>query len=655
MRRRNVERQMIILVVVIGLSLTALTVWAVARQGGALRDRELADLRNSALQAAAEQTIELRGDVERALDTLAERWLNGGPDVLDEWVAGQRRWLFAVVHVVAGECATFPLSPVSPPLPPSDSDQLSLARVSELTEAVASAALARLARSAESANPVTRGRALMAMGAYQRHLASLRAAAGSYSEAATAFRSSSAGSRYAFEAELYRIDCLLALGDQAQARHALATVLDQALIAHPARYGAEQVTGLRERVTALNEHPRLGELTEQLERLERRAPARQIIPELETLLSAFRAEKDSPIPGGVYFRVLAADDVRLVVALRHISDTETVALAAPAAELVRHYWNTTVSPSWRVSLTGGLSTDTPLCELGTPFGGAVLIPTASVRERLSADARRRTAFLLATAAGTTGAWAIVIWMLLRAMARQRELVRLQQRFVADVSHELKTPLAMIRLLGETLQDGRVRDPQRVNAYYGTITREAERLSVLLDSILDFSRIESGRKQYRFEDCDVADVVRRAWALFEPQFSAEGFEASLEIAEELPRVRADAAALQQVLVNLLQNAYRYAGEGKYVRLGIRQEGYLIVVVVEDHGIGMSRAQLARLGETFFRAEDTRVRQQRGTGLGLAIVNHVVQAHGGKIEVDSQPGRGSTFTIWFPYEGATAGKE
>lgn len=255
--------------------------------------------------------------------------------------------------------------------------------------------------------------------------------------------------------------------------------------------------------------------------------------------------------------------------------------------------------------------------------------------------------LLAVIAAVLLVGGVLFWMMVRTVGRQRELVRLQRRFVADVSHELKTPLTMIRLLVETLLDGRVRDPERQRMYLETITREAERLSVLLEGILDFSRTESGRRKYELADCDVADVARQSWALFEPQFAAEGFERKLEIEPSLPRLKADAAALQQVMVNLLQNAYRYSGDGKYVRLSVARDGYLIVITVEDHGIGISRNELARLGNSFFRAEDTRVRQTRGTGLGLAIVNKIVQAHGGKLEVQSRPGRGSTFTAWFPF--------
>jgi two-component system phosphate regulon sensor histidine kinase PhoR len=144
------------------------------------------------------------------------------------------------------------------------------------------------------------------------------------------------------------------------------------------------------------------------------------------------------------------------------------------------------------------------------------------------------------------------------------------------------------------------------------------------------------------------VARQAWALFEPQFQADGFDARVEVADGLPIVRADPQAMQQVMVNLLQNAHRYAGEQKFVRLRVHREGYLMVITVEDRGIGMSRGELQRLGNSFVRGDDTRVRQMRGAGLGLTIVNHIVHAHHGKLEVHSRPGQGSTFTVWIPFE-------
>lgn len=385
-------------------------------------------------------------------------------------------------------------------------------------------------------------------------------------------------------------------------------------------------------------------------------PAAELVDELARHVNAIVAPVGRPAttPAGFAADGVAFHTVRpengeeFIVAVRDLSPPTQLALAAPLSRLVERYWADPPEQPWQVVFARRPGTPPPLCVLGPAFAHAELVPTPATLARLKGYSRRGMVLVTATAVGTAGAWGIVIWLVLRAMARQRELARLQRRFVADVSHELKTPLTMIRLLAETLADGRIRDAERVRTYHQTITREAERLSVLLDGILDFSRVETGSKRPLLVECDVAALARQAWALFEPQLAAEGFERRLELAADLPTIQADAAALQQVLVNLLQNAYRYAGDGKYVRLSVAREGYLIVFTVEDRGIGMTPAQLARLGDSFFRAEDTRVRKTRGTGLGLAIVDRIVRAHGGKLEAHSRPGQGSKFTVWIPFE-------
>ena len=530
MPRRSAQQRLVIVAIVVSFGLTGLTVWAVARQGAALRDRELADLRSAAMQAAAERNASLRGDLERSFIAARLAWQAGRTDGLDMWLKGQRRWSLAVLHTAEVGWTALPMTPDAQS--PRFNQQLDglarRSRVRDVLPAIADALAA--ARCGTGFQPV---------------------AVGPASSRSTGFQ-----------------------------------------------------------------------------------PVNPSFPSAGDDIVFATAQPDAE---GCW-----------VAAARRLSATAWLGLAAPASDLIDHYWQPATEKSWRVVPAGAEPDEIRLCSLGPPFGNAELVPSAPTVSRLAAQSHRRVILVAVTAIGTVGGWGIVIWMMLRAMARQRELARLQRRFVADVSHELKTPLTMIRLLAETLQDGRVRDPERIRAYYGTITRESERLSVLLDSILDFSRIESGRKRYEFEDCDVAEAARQAWALFEPQFAAEGFDRQLEIAPDLPTIRADAAALQQVMVNLLQNAYRYAGDGRFVRLAVSRDGYVIVITVEDHGIGMTRPQLERLGDSFFRAEDTRVRQTRGTGLGLAIVNHVAQAHGGKLEVHSRPGQGSKFTVWIPFD-------
>ncbi|TWT40311.1 Alkaline phosphatase synthesis sensor protein PhoR [Phycisphaerae bacterium RAS1] len=340
---------------------------------------------------------------------------------------------------------------------------------------------------------------------------------------------------------------------------------------------------------------------------------------------------------------------RVLIAMYTLGGNVPIALVAPSDFIIARYWFAVdVEPVWDVHVGGPPDDTLLLTTLRSPFQGAYLVASKYTLSRQEELRQRRAGFLALTVTGMAAGWSLVSWMLVRAVRRQRELVSLQQRFVADVSHELKTPLALIRLLAETLQAQRIRDPHRAQEYLETITRESERLTVLLDSILDFSRIERGMKQYSFSDCDVGMVARQAWTLFAPQFASSGFNSRVDIEDNLPVIHADGQALQQVLVNLLQNAYRYGAEGKYVRLNVRREGFLVVMTVEDHGIGMTNDQLRELGASFYRAPDPRVRRTRGTGLGLTIVNHIVTAHGGKLEVQSREGAGSAFTVWLPLD-------
>ena len=476
------------------------------------------------------------------------------------------------------------------------------------------------------------------------------AAARLFAEAAQLFRTTRHGAALAFQADTARVDALLEAGDLDLAAQALAELFDTSRSDHFARLGTHEATAFARQVDQLSLTAD-DALRAQLAELQTRAARRaRLLAAGEPLLV------NEPVTGprgGVRFLTngpQAGEPV--IVATRHTPSPPRFAALWPSARLVAAYWKPSGRPArWQVTLCA-VDTGLELVRLGPQFAHAALQPTATVALELDAREWRQTALIAGTALGMVGAWGLVAWALRRVVRRQRELARLQGRFVADVSHELKTPLALIRLCAETLAEGRVREPARVKSYHETIVREGERLSLLLDNILDLGRIESGRKMYAFAACDVAAVARQAWTLFEPRFIEEGFDARLELAPDLPTIRADAAALQQVLVNLLQNAHRYAGDGKHVRLSVWREGFVVLFRVEDHGLGMTPAQLEHLGESFFRADDARVRQTRGVGLGLAIANHIVTAHRGKIDVQSRPGHGSTFTVWVPFEPDSA---
>ncbi len=635
--KSRAESRLVALVVIVSLALTGLTVWAIYRQGRALRDRELSDLRGTALAAAGQREAALLADLQRAGDTVARLWQSGAADDLDVWAADQRNWLLVCILPANQPPQIFPRTLMEQPLPtpqPTTQEGGNLSSV-----------LNQLRRLASSSDPLTRAGALIASATYEQQLGHPLAAARIFAEAADVLRRTPGLARFAFRAELQRTESLIAAGELERARAALADFLQGLLADHPARLGPVEIARLqqlaRETSPAVDDH-----LTERLATLEQRALRRvRFVVAAESLACA----ADTTVgPDSLSFVTGRTDaDEPVVVAARTTGDSARLAIAASAEDLLAHYFSSrSVANPWQVVFPAEQGNRLALARLGPAFSHAVLVPAPTAAARLHDLDRRQLAVLAVAAAGSAGAWALVIWMMTRVVARQRQLAHLQSRFVADISHELKTPLALIRLLAETMAAQRVRDPEKMRSYHETITRESERLAALLDNILDLGRIESGRKKYEFAECDLARVARQAWTLFEPQFTQDGFDAHLDVAPDLPTVRADGQALQQVLVNLLQNAHRYGREGKYVRLSVAREGYLVVLSVEDRGIGMSRAELNRLGESFFRADDSYVRQTRGAGLGLAIVNHIVTAHHGKIEVHSRPGQGSKFTVWIP---------
>lgn len=236
--------------------------------------------------------------------------------------------------------------------------------------------------------------------------------------------------------------------------------------------------------------------------------------------------------------------------------------------------------------------------------------------------------------------------------RQLALAQLKNDFVANVSHELKTPLALIRLFGETLMTGRVRSEEKAHEYYSIITRESERLTRLIDNILDFSSIESGRKQYKMSPCDLSTIVRQTLETYRLQFEHDHVQHDLFIESDLPIIQADPEAIAQVLLNLINNALKYSPREKWVRVDVRKVARNgsadLCVTVEDHGSGIGQSERSKLFDPFYRVDSDETKRVRGAGLGLAVVKHVLDAHHGRIEVVSDPGRGSAFKLFFPIE-------
>jgi two-component system phosphate regulon sensor histidine kinase PhoR len=230
----------------------------------------------------------------------------------------------------------------------------------------------------------------------------------------------------------------------------------------------------------------------------------------------------------------------------------------------------------------------------------------------------------------------------------RRLERLRQEFVANVSHELKTPLAIIKACVETLIDGGVDDPEYRDRFLQRIADQAERLHTLILDLLRLARVESETEAFDMEEHDLSQLIAKC---FERRRTlAEGKHQTLRsvFADDMgpALIWVDDEAVEQILDNLVDNALKYTPEGGTVEVGLRREVDQVVLEVRDTGIGIAEADLPRIFERFYRVDKARSRELGGTGLGLSIVKHLVQAMQGTITAESVVGQGSTFTIRFP---------
>jgi signal transduction histidine kinase len=233
------------------------------------------------------------------------------------------------------------------------------------------------------------------------------------------------------------------------------------------------------------------------------------------------------------------------------------------------------------------------------------------------------------------------------VSKEMALARLKSDFVSNVSHELRTPLALIRLYAETLELGRITTQEKKQQYYRIIRKESERLTALINNILDFSRIEAGRKEYEFRETDIAELVRNTLESYRYQIEQQGFAFEESIAADLPPVRVDREAIARALVNLVNNALKYSADEKFLGVKLYRDNGTLKLEVRDRGIGIARRDQAKIFEKFYRTGDPLVHNTKGSGLGLSLVRHITQAHGGDIVVDSSPGKGSKFTLSLPF--------
>lgn len=253
------------------------------------------------------------------------------------------------------------------------------------------------------------------------------------------------------------------------------------------------------------------------------------------------------------------------------------------------------------------------------------------------------ALLLVLSVTSFGAY--LLWLDVR---RELRLAELRSQFVSSVSHELKTPLTAIRMFAETLRMGRSPDQHTQTEYLDTIINESERLTRLLNNVLDFSQIEQGKKTYHLSPTSLVEVVQTAARALEYPLAQQGFELRLDVEDNLPVVNADGDALEQAILNLLTNAMKYSGASREIDLRLQRQNGQAVIQVTDYGVGIAREEQAPIFENFYRVLTPESKLIPGTGLGLTLVAHVAKAHGGRVEVQSVPGEGSTFSIHLPLE-------
>ena len=240
------------------------------------------------------------------------------------------------------------------------------------------------------------------------------------------------------------------------------------------------------------------------------------------------------------------------------------------------------------------------------------------------------------------------YLLWRDVNRDMKMAEERSHFIAGVSHELRTPLTAIRMYAETLAMGRAASPEISKQYIDTILTEGERLSRLVENVLDFAKIEQGKRLYRFRRCSLQEVVRTAVQTLERPLAEQGFTVKIEIDDAVPDLQADSDAMIRAVLNLLSNAMKYSGKSREIeiRLGVRRNQ--AVIRVRDHGFGLPVTEQEQIFEKFYRAPQPDGQSVPGTGLGLTLVKHVAEEHGGGVEVKSKPGEGSTFSIVLPLD-------
>jgi two-component system phosphate regulon sensor histidine kinase PhoR len=236
------------------------------------------------------------------------------------------------------------------------------------------------------------------------------------------------------------------------------------------------------------------------------------------------------------------------------------------------------------------------------------------------------------------------------VTRLRKLEKTRVDFVANVTHEIRTPLTAILGYLETIRDGAIENPEEARKFIDIILEHARRLNRLVEDLLTISKIELGEMNFHMEDVSLNDALAGVLPLMEPKAKLKNISLNNLVSAELAPVRADRDRLSQVFVNILDNAVKFTPENGTITIVAKEDEGFVLVKVIDSGIGIPREEIERLGERFYRVDKTRSRELGGTGLGLSIVKHLMMAHGGKMKIESRLGYGTTVSLFFPRSNA-----
>ena len=248
----------------------------------------------------------------------------------------------------------------------------------------------------------------------------------------------------------------------------------------------------------------------------------------------------------------------------------------------------------------------------------------------------------------TGILIFGLILTVRTVAHELELSKMKSDFVSTISHEFKSPLSSIRQLAEMLQSGRVPSENRRQEYYDVLVEQSERLSLLIDNILDFAKLEEGRKKFDFQMMDMCLLLQEIVSIIQDQVRHNDFVIKVEIEKPLPAIKADRESITQAITNLIDNAIKYSGDARNLIVRAFVENQYLNITVKDFGIGIKKEEIDKIFERFYRGGDELTRTVKGSGLGLTLVKQIVEAHHGKVLVESEPGKGSMFTLTIPLD-------